>query len=111
MTLPLRITSSIFLSVLNSRKKSAPESGGIVSSGDCGFATPPRPLGPEYACAEHEAGAHIPIRTCVPAGAKAPADLSNFTSVAVVTGAQGAVCAHVVRLADQLGRALPAPQR
>src|SRR5438034_1399540 len=45
-TLPLRITSMIFWSVLNSEKKSAPESGGIVLSGDDGFGTPPRPFGP-----------------------------------------------------------------
>ena len=36
----------IFASVLNSLRKSAPESGGIVLSGDCGFGTPPRPFGP-----------------------------------------------------------------
>ena len=46
ITLPLRITSMIFLSVLNSLRKVSPDSGGIVLSGDCGFGTPPRPFGP-----------------------------------------------------------------
>ena len=45
-TLPLRITSVIFWSVLNSWKKSAPDSAGIDLSGDCGFGTPPSPFGP-----------------------------------------------------------------
>ena len=36
----------IFASVLNSLRKSAPESGGIVLSGDCGLGTPPSPFGP-----------------------------------------------------------------
>jgi hypothetical protein len=43
---PVRMISLIFASVLNSLKKSAPDRGGIVSSGDCGFGTPPRPFGP-----------------------------------------------------------------
>ena len=46
ITLPLRITAAIFASVLNSWRKSCPESGGIVLSGDCGFGTPPSPFGP-----------------------------------------------------------------
>jgi len=45
-TLPVRMISMIFASVLNSSRKSAPESGGIVVSGDCGFGTPPSPFGP-----------------------------------------------------------------
>jgi hypothetical protein len=36
----------IFRSVLNSLKKSAPESAGIALSGDCGLGTPPSPFGP-----------------------------------------------------------------
>src|SRR5439155_6309618 len=46
MTLPERITATILASVLNSLRKSWPESDGIVLSGDCGFGTPPSPLGP-----------------------------------------------------------------
>jgi hypothetical protein len=46
ITLPLRITSMIFLSVLNSAKKSAPERGGMALSGDWGLGTPPSPFGP-----------------------------------------------------------------
>jgi len=46
ITLPDRITSLIFASVLNCLKKSAPDSGGIVLSGDCGLGTPPSPFGP-----------------------------------------------------------------
>jgi hypothetical protein len=34
ITLPLRMKSMIFASVLNSCRKSAPDSGGIVLSGD-----------------------------------------------------------------------------
>jgi hypothetical protein len=45
-TLPVRMISMIFASVLNSSRKSAPESGGIVVSGDSGFGTPPSPFGP-----------------------------------------------------------------
>ena len=45
-TLPVRIMSMIFWSVPKSVWKPAPESGGIVLSGDCGFGTPPRPFGP-----------------------------------------------------------------
>ena len=46
ITLPERITAAIFWSVLNSSRKSGPDSGGIAWSGDCGFGTPPSPLGP-----------------------------------------------------------------
>jgi hypothetical protein len=46
ITLPERITSVIFASVLNCLRKSCPESGGIVLSGDCGFGTPPSAFGP-----------------------------------------------------------------
>jgi len=46
MTLPERMTAMILASVSNSCRKSAPESGGIVLSGDCGLGTPPRPFGP-----------------------------------------------------------------
>jgi len=46
MTLPLLITAMIFSSVLNSLKKSAPESAGIALSGDWGLGTPPSPFGP-----------------------------------------------------------------
>ena len=46
MTLPERIISVIFSSVLNSWRKSCPERGGIVLSSESGFGTPPRPLGP-----------------------------------------------------------------
>ena len=46
ITLPERIISVIFASVLNSSRKSCPESGGIVLSSESGFGTPPRPLGP-----------------------------------------------------------------
>jgi hypothetical protein len=45
-TLPVRTISVIFVSVLNSLRKSGPESDGIALSGDCGFGTPPRPFGP-----------------------------------------------------------------
>jgi hypothetical protein len=46
MTLPERIISLIFASVLNSSRKSCPESGGIALSSERGLGTPPRPLGP-----------------------------------------------------------------
>jgi hypothetical protein len=46
VTLPDRITSAILAGVSNSLRKPAPESAGIVLSGDCGFGTPPRPFGP-----------------------------------------------------------------
>ena len=46
ITLPLRITSMTLASVLNWLRKSKPERGGIDLSGDCGFGTPPSPLGP-----------------------------------------------------------------
>src|SRR5207245_11397465 len=46
ITLPLRMKSMIFASVLNWWRKSIPERGGIVLSGDCGLGTPPRPFGP-----------------------------------------------------------------
>ena len=46
ITLPERMNSRIFASVLNSLRKSWPESGGIALSGDCGFGTPPSPFGP-----------------------------------------------------------------
>ncbi len=45
-TLPVRMKSMIFASVLNSERKSWPASGGIVLSSDCGFGTPPSPFGP-----------------------------------------------------------------
>ena len=46
ITLPLRMKPMMIASVLNSLRKSWPESGGIVLSSACGFGTPPRPLGP-----------------------------------------------------------------
>ena len=46
ITLPDRITSRIFLSVLNSFRKSCPESGGIDLSGESGLGTPPSAFGP-----------------------------------------------------------------
>jgi hypothetical protein len=46
ITLPERMKSMTFCSVLNSPRKTTPESGGTVLSGDCGFGTPPRPFGP-----------------------------------------------------------------
>jgi len=46
ITLPLRMKSMIFASVLNCLRNSTPERTGIVLSGDCGFGTPPRPFGP-----------------------------------------------------------------
>ena len=46
ITLPLRITSAIALSVGKSWRKPWPESGGIDLSGESGFGTPPRPFGP-----------------------------------------------------------------
>jgi hypothetical protein len=45
-TLPERITAMILASVSNSLRKTTPESGGIVLSGDCGFGTPPSAFGP-----------------------------------------------------------------
>jgi hypothetical protein len=46
ITLPERIISRIFSSVLNSWRNSCPERGGIVLSSESGLGTPPRPLGP-----------------------------------------------------------------
>src|SRR6516162_8969750 len=46
MTLPDTITFLMLWSVLNCLKKAAPDSGGIVLSGDSGFGTPPSPFGP-----------------------------------------------------------------
>src|SRR5262249_35584470 len=46
ITAPLLITAMIFASVLNWCRKAAPDRGGIVLSGDCGFGTPPSPFGP-----------------------------------------------------------------
>ncbi len=46
ITLPLRMMPAIAASVGKSWRKPPPESGGIDLSGESGFGTPPRPLGP-----------------------------------------------------------------
>ena len=46
ITLPLRMTSAIALSVGKSWRNPWPESGGMTVSAESGFATPPSPFGP-----------------------------------------------------------------
>ena len=46
ITLPLRMTSAIALSVGKSCRKPWPESGGIDRVRESGFGTPPSPFGP-----------------------------------------------------------------
>ena len=44
ITLPDLITAAIFRGASNSPRKSLPDNGGTVVSGDCGLGTPPKPL-------------------------------------------------------------------
>src|SRR5438309_1711342 len=80
ITLPERITAMIFASVLNWWRKSAPESGGIVLSGESGFATPPSPFGPWHS--EH---AKV-VKSCAPA-ATCGSTVTGAAAAAAATGA------------------------